>query len=266
MGRSLNTLVTLSGATFSGASFSTIVTAPPPDPNTVGLWHCNEGVGSLAYLDAVGGLNLTPINNATWGAAQTGFGASAASFPALPTAGANGGDFARGTGSPAINNVFGGSGNWTVEAFIFPTDGSTYRMILGIHDPAGQEGGEAQIQFDLTGEQVGSSPFGALHGVFFHSVSDVLHIFGNTVVPLNVWSHVAFVRDGINLRLFVAGQQDATPINVGTLSGRQTTATRQLQIGKFRTQPSFSGRIDEVRISNVARYTTNFTPPTTELS
>jgi hypothetical protein len=68
-------------------------------------------------------------------------------------------------------------------------------------------------------------------------------------LPVNEWSHVAGTYDGATLRLFVNGTQVASQAQIGNLQ----VNTGQLRIGG-NTSPSefFTGRIDEVRIYDVA--------------
>ena len=82
---------------------------------------------------------------------------------------------------------------------------------------------------------------------------------GATTVTHNTWHHVAFVRDGTTLRLFLDGVSQGT----ASFTGAIDTISETLSIG-FDNAGSryFNGNIDEVRITKgVARYTANFTPP-----
>ncbi len=103
---------------------------------------------------------------------------------------------------------------------------------------------------------------------------------GSTNLADGAWHHVAVTRaiaDG-RLRIFVDGSLDAEADGPdGDLSyqdGRTTThpADPFLVIGAekhdldFLTYPSFSGWIDELRLSNTLRYTGNFTRPAARFS
>jgi len=79
---------------------------------------------------------------------------------------------------------------------------------------------------------------------------------------LNTWHHVALVRSGSTWTLYKNGTSVGTYTNSGTLAGQQTAA-----IGTSNS-PNFGSNgaacfIDELRVSNTARYTTTFTPSTT---
>jgi len=78
---------------------------------------------------------------------------------------------------------------------------------------------------------------------------------------LNTWYHLAIVRHGNNWHFFQDGQQIGT---TGTDDSSVTDFSEVLQIGKLNTN-FFNGWIDEFRISKgIARWTSNFTPPTNE--
>lgn len=99
-------------------------------------------------------------------------------------------------------------------------------------------------------------------------------ICGNTVLTANQWHHVAVTRDTDGwMRIFVNGALDreynGPAGNISYHVGRsaQWPSEPYLVIGAEKHDydpsiyPSFSGWIDEVRISNVVRYMGNFTPP-----
>ena len=82
-----------------------------------------------------------------------------------------------------------------------------------------------------------------------------------TTVTENVWYHVAFTRSGNTWRLFLNGTVEDTL----TSSSNMTNGSRgSLDIGQLYTAYApMAGWIDDLRITvGVARYTSNFTPPT----
>jgi hypothetical protein len=89
---------------------------------------------------------------------------------------------------------------------------------------------------------------------------------------LNVWNHFAFVRSGTTVTIYVNGTASA---NTSTETGTIDMAADITAIGANTAQtapnpPSvrdfFYGHFDEIRFSKVARYTSNFTPATTEFT
>jgi len=81
---------------------------------------------------------------------------------------------------------------------------------------------------------------------------------------LNKWVHVAFVRDGNTLRLF----QDGIQMSTAAFSGTVNDASNAFEIGRAGfSGKDFPGFISNFRFVNgTALYTSNFTPPTRELT
>lgn len=100
-------------------------------------------------------------------------------------------------------------------------------------------------------------------------------IVGNTTVADNQWHYVAVTRNHLNgeLAIYVDGQLDVSYITgvTGDISYRDNRSTTwpndpYLVIGAEKhdydntNYPSFSGYMDELRISNMVRYTANYFP------
>ena len=79
----------------------------------------------------------------------------------------------------------------------------------------------------------------------------------------NTWQHYAFVRYGTSWKPYVDG---TLGYSNRTSSSALYTSQNQLTIGAIEYTSGFSelmtGYMDEIRISDNARYTSNFTPPT----
>jgi hypothetical protein len=82
----------------------------------------------------------------------------------------------------------------------------------------------------------------------------------NTVLQAGQWYHVAATYNSGVAQTFVNGVASATA-NVGTL-----TQGPSLNLGGLAGYSFFNGALDEIRISNVVRYTANFTVPTAPFS
>ena len=74
----------------------------------------------------------------------------------------------------------------------------------------------------------------------------------------NAWSHVAIVRASNMVYLFVNGVLQNYAANSTSYSMQNGTVS----IGAQTNNLYFKGYMDEVRVSNIARWTSNFTPPT----
>lgn len=83
----------------------------------------------------------------------------------------------------------------------------------------------------------------------------------STTLPTNQWYHLALVRDGSTIKLYIDGTADSTTVSNSStlLFGGGST----LQLGYNSSSYRFNGYLDDVRFTKgLARYTSNFTPPT----
>ncbi len=218
------------------------------DFNTIGLWHMNDASGD--FLDFSG--NAYNLNNQV-GASVTY---------------SQGGEFGTsvlfGSGSRSRYDVdcpkLKITDQLTIEAWVYETASPTdWEMIAGKWD-------------DYTGANRGYTIGldGSDHPVFFWSTNgyDWPSIFSDIVMPLNQWVHITGVYNKGNAYLFINGVLHGSG-NSGT-SIYQTPA--DFVIGDDQNWASsgthhyFKGRIDEVRISDIARWTSNFTPPNSPYS
>jgi hypothetical protein len=104
-------------------------------------------------------------------------------------------------------------------------------------------------QVDLVGLSVTSNLFGS---------STVTY---TSTVNINIWTHIAVVRSGSTVSVYINGTASATTdTQAGTLGNGNG-----LSIGVNVTGSYFAGNISNFRIVNSAVYTSNFTTPTTTL-
>ena len=86
---------------------------------------------------------------------------------------------------------------------------------------------------------------------------------GSTSVSLNTWTHILVSRDGSNdVRMFIDGVEEGAAAN----SANDFSSDDFMQIARVAWSggASFKGYLDEIRISDIARHTTAFTPETTQ--
>jgi hypothetical protein len=229
------------------------------DPDTLHLWHFDEGSGgSLAYDAVAGGIPVSKQSGATLGnAGFTGFGkagnTSAASNAILRSS----------VNSPGlIPAPVGAGGAFTYEALINVSRIDVSQQIFAMD----QNGGLSSRPFW----------FRIVNGVL--NVKDIANgpIDYNAAIPTtgvdafvaNEWFHVAVTYDGNdnvadNLKFYWTRVDDsrteANLIGTTTAVDLSTTATAVYGIGNaFRTVGSgvtsnLEGSIDEVRLSGVAR-------------
>ena len=84
----------------------------------------------------------------------------------------------------------------------------------------------------------------------------------NFPIPYNEWMHVAGVYDGSELRLYANGTLVASEAYSGTISdSRNEDIVINRHVWASGSSSRLTGQLDELRISNVARYDGDFTPP-----
>jgi hypothetical protein len=139
-----------------------------------------------------------------------------------------------------------GTGDFTIEAWIYTTSSATQR-IISINNTT-------EFLLINTGSNV--------YLDFYDGTAD--SSTGSNYVPQNQWVHVAVARSGTSLKFFING----------VLSGSTTNSINLLSasvvyIGRFSGSAInyFSGFISNLRVvKGTAVYTTAFTPPTSPLS
>ena len=78
-------------------------------------------------------------------------------------------------------------------------------------------------------------------------------------ISTNTWTHLAVVRNGSTLTMYKDGVGGTAVTGVTGTFGATTVG---IMVGGISASFNWNGHIDEVRISNSARYTANFTPST----
>lgn len=180
-------------------------------------------------------------------------------FPYSPNNGASGGFDGSTTYLTVPDNVAFtmGSGNFTVECWAYATSTTGTSYILGQIDSAFTTTSASFFIQISAGSLVG----------YVASGSTFYGAFGT--ISTNVWTHIAFVRQGTTLRLYVNGVQVGTNTSISTLAINDSTQV--LAVGRIgaRTVEYFSGFLSDVRIvKGTAVYLngTTFTPPTIPLT
>jgi Concanavalin A-like lectin/glucanases superfamily len=147
--------------------------------------------------------------------------------------------------SIANQNTAFGTGDFTIEFWVYGLSGAARQDWFDLYN--GTTANRIQIIWV-------SSQFGYYQNNTF--------VTGGGTYATSTWYHVALTRASGSNRLFVNGTQvGTTATNTTNFSGNA------LYLGKSSSGGTdFNGYIDDLRITNgVARYTTNFTPPTSQL-
>ena len=155
--------------------------------------------------------------------------------------------------NPPTTNLYAfGSGNFTIEMWIYPTTSSGgTRQIFYDSKPSGGSGFYVTISL-YTGTNIS----------FYTNGND--QITGGAVT-FNVWSHVALVKNGSTTTLYLNGVSQGTYADSNTYlnpTQRPVIGTN----GGALPSAGFYGYVDDLRVTKgYARYTSNFTPPTAAL-
>lgn len=207
--------------------FSTCGVPAEKDEHTLLLLHCDDYSDSSMY-----GIELMD-KSAQASTEQSKFGGKSMYF--------------NGSTRLSIDDVSArifdfGTGDFTVEAWIYPEEISTDNFIFS---------GSADGSF-FFGRQTGNFNLGiGRTGVLWDSVAPV-------PMQANTWSHVAAVRSKGQVSLYVNGNQTGPLANTNAYSMAGFIAC----IGSQGTNYYYKGYMDEIRVSNVARWTESFVPPT----
>jgi hypothetical protein len=165
--------------------------------------------------------------------------------------------------SNANSGFWFGTEDFTIEAFVRRINhGNLYQVIASVFSDNAGAGNPVGLGWQLA-LTTDFKFAGAIYSD--NSSQNIASVISPTVVQVGVWYHVAFVRNGTSLVLYVDGES----VSTFTLTSNVNVAPNPLtllNIGSYgnRVYPnSFGGYIDDLRITKgVARYEANFTPPT----
>ena len=219
------------------------------DAYTVLLIHSDTSDGSTTFDDSgVTDHTITANSNCAHSTSQAKIGASSISFP----------DSESNYLSMADHSDWTIQNNWTIEAWVrydvLPhLNTNNIEQIVSQHEDTSNywwaalhEGADSnKDKLRIYAEDGGS-------GVFNISSDDV-------DLSVDTWYHVAFVRDGDTARFFLDGVAKGT----GSLTENMPSLAGSMFIGSSNdwggVGSNMRGYIDELRISNIARWTSNFT-------
>lgn len=202
------------------------------DSNTLLLLHCDGADGSTTFTDSSPSAKSVVANgNAQIDTAQSKFGGASGLFDGT-------GDYL--TVADSADWDFA---DYTIDWWFRPavmTNGVRY----GFFDR--NNGAEIGIERD-TGNNLQLSIEGASND------------FGTFTPAVGVWVHIAITRSGTSNYCFIDGVQ----LGTAWTRGNAVAGTTGIEIGgRNGGATPINGWIDEFRISNIARWTANFTPPT----
>ena len=212
---------------FGGSSFAS---SPFADPGGVSIAFAVNGVG-LEVASEGQGILFSAFNDAQLSTAQSKFGVSS-----LLLDGTN--DYVESTSDVDLT-----SGDLTIDMWIRPDSVTGYHGLW-------QSGTGANIYSAyLIGNKVQLTVNGST--IIFQS---------STAISTGVWTMLSFEREGNTHRLYINGTLEET----GSTPNRPDDGLFNIGENGF---GDFDGYIDEVRVSDIARYEgSSFTEPTSEFS
>jgi hypothetical protein len=228
-----------------------LVLRPPADPyfnNNILLLHMDGVSGSRLFIDnSPTNAQMLTAGFVMIDTARFRYGNASAFFNRSATTSL------RTSAIPSVFNL--GTGDFTIEGwFFFRENNIGYQPLMSSYVAGDQTG------WLLTTE--------VNHFLNFYSASNTT--WNNTVASttrptLSTWTHIAVTRQNGTINIYTSG------INVTTTRTGGSNPVRLgnfVAIGHYPFYPApavrtFDGYIDDIRITKgVARYTTNFTPPT----
>jgi len=198
------------------------------DPNTLLLLHFDGANGSTTFTDSSQyNRTLTPVADAQITTAHSVFGGSG---------------FLSNTANSKLTCVFPalGTGDFTFEFLYKPLSLSSTLPLFQI----GEWGLSGAVQIYMTGGKIRLEHSG------------LNRIDSSSFLTINTFVHVAAVRTAGNWTLYLDG------VNKGAIANTVNITRTDLRIaGDSGTTANVQAAFDELRISDIARYTANFTPP-----
>ena len=204
-----------------------------------------DGVNNSTTFTDLKGKTVTPVGNAKISTTQSKFGGASAYFD-------GNGDY---LSIPHSADFDLSSGDFTIETWLnCQTNNSDYMSIyskrasVSVNSPIG----------------IFIAPNRYLYvAIINNSNSTILNYLHNTQFNIGEFYHIAVVRNSNSFKIFINGVQ----VYSNTSSATLLYNTNNVEIGGQSVTNEylrwFNGYLDDLRITKgVARYTSNFTPPT----
>lgn len=248
-GTTPNLSMTQSGPAFDGwlssVDWSTFNSKlGPGDPTVVLLMAGSGTAGSTSFPDtSYITAPLTAVGNTQVVASPSKFGAGSAHFD-------GNGDYIT---APANAAYAMGTGDFTIEGWIY----------LNSYGGGGVLNLGGTI---LDTQNAGGDPFAII--VFNSTTGNIIAWRGGLVlsstatVPLNTWTFFAVVRSAGTLTIYINGAVDSSVAFTSALTSTSMTIGTTIDGRAANTYLKFDGYMNDLRMSNVAKYTAAFTPPT----
>lgn len=204
----------------------------PSFANVSLLLHCEGADNSTALVDSSPRpKTITAFNGAKITTSISKYGSASLLFDGID-------DYVKTDTSSDFNL----SGDFTIEYWVRQTSNTDN----GVHVNVWESDSNKLVLASIAGD-----------GIYYLLNSVVRIATTAAAFPLNVWHHIALCRNGATTTLYINGS------SVGTTTSTPLSSSKFVELGQDQGRAVFVGQLDEIRITNnVARYTSNFTPPT----
>jgi len=145
-----------------------------------------------------------------------------------------------------------GTGDFTWESWVYwPSYGSGALMAHG----------GSGVGSNSTGWGITTNTDGTFE---MHSEPSGTRFKTTSAIPTNQWVHIALVRNSGTAKWYINGTED----NSTSESSNLSSISYDMIVGRIwdSTTFNFGGYVDEIRFSDTARYTSGFTPSTTQFT
>jgi len=233
----------IKGTALYTSNFAPPIAPPTPVTNTqLLLNYTNAGIYDNTAKNV-----FETVGNAQISTTQSKYGGSSMYFDGS-------GDWLQALSTPQFNF---GTGNFTLECWAWLTNFSTdYRLLAKVVNIGSY--GSWQVIVDTSG-------YPRFYASSAASSWDVCsNLGGGVAIVAGTWNHIAVTRSGTTFTIWVNGVSAGTTTSSASI---YYSASVPVTVGGMPDGTrSLNGYIDDARITTgVARYTTNFTPPTSQL-
>jgi hypothetical protein len=159
------------------------------------------------------------------------------------------------SGSFANHSNFVISGDFTIEAWIYPRNYTAdMSIITNLTNDSSITNNQFQIWYTYSGPTAGTIDW-RLGSTTWNT---------GTTVAVDQWHHIALVRSSGTTKMYVNGTHDGNTSTATSDIGTSTFDKFYFGIIQATNNNEFYQNMDEIRVSTSARYTSNFTPQTSE--
>lgn len=211
-------------------AFSFLFTLVTAQNEIIAKWTFDEGEGDTAYDISENENHFNLLNGVSW---VDGLNGKALEFDGID-------DKALCVDKPCQT----GMNALTIESVIWldsQPSGNQWGPIIGKWGPGSSEDDSWALDIDR------NTPYGG-HGVAVSSSTQ--HIYGDTPVPIQKWTHLVFTWDGTKMVLYIDGEKVDT--NLVSNAGLIRDSDTEIRLGHNVDPHYFDGKIDQITLYNYA--------------